>query len=145
MARFLYANRPSKHIQRRMVVDACRRLRVFSSLCDYRYVGFGAYEFVNFELVRRELGIVQMDSIEQDTRYEDRYLFNRPFAEIEVHFDTANNVLPNLLEEAALRVVWLDYTSGLNQKVLQDVGICIRKLTPGSVLNRPGKAGGLIA
>lgn len=134
MARFLYINRPSKHIQRRMIVDACRRLRSFAPLSDYAYIGFGAFEYVDFDLVRRELGIVTMHSIEQDTNAQGRYLFNRPFAQIAVHFDRASNVLPDLLEDAVLRIVWLDYTSGLTQEVLQDVGTCVRKLTAGSVL-----------
>ena len=147
MARFLYAQRPSKHIQRRMVIDACRKLRAFAPLIDYEYIGFGAYEFIDFELCRRELGIVSMHSIEVDSMRQDRYTFNRPFAEIEIHFDRASNVLPDLLDEARLRIVWLDYTAGVSQEVLQDLGTCIRKLTPGSVLvitvaARPAKPAG---
>lgn len=134
MADFLYAQRPSKHVQRRIVVDACRKLRAFAPLHEYEYVGFGAYEFVDFELFRRELGIVKMESIEADTNAQDRYLFNRPFADIKVHFDRASNVLPDLLDRPALRIVWLDYTCGLNQEVLQDIGTCVRELSAGSVL-----------
>src|SRR5919106_3791691 len=134
MARFLWAHRPSKHVQRRMVVDVCRQLRTFDELTNYRYVGFGAYEFVDFELFRRELGIVGMDSIEFDTSGQERYRFNRPFGEIELHFDRASDVLPDLLEDPLLRIVWLDYTWGLNQEVLQDVGTCVRKLVAGSML-----------
>jgi hypothetical protein len=134
MARFLYGSRPSKHVQRRMVVDACRRLRAFAPLAEYEYLGFGAFEFVDFELVRRELGIVRMQSIEEDTNGQARYLFNRPFAEIRMHFSRASDVLPDLLDEPVLRIVWLDYTGLLEHEVLQDVGTCIRKLVPGSVL-----------
>jgi hypothetical protein len=134
MARFLYAQRPSKHIQRRMVVDACRKLRAFAPLTEYEYVGFGAYEFVDFELCRRDLGIVSMHSIELDTNAQDRFTFNRPFAEIQIHFDRASNVLPDLLDGPQLRIVWLDYTTGISQEVLQDIGTCVRKLSGGSVL-----------
>jgi len=134
MARFLYAQRPSKHIQRRMVIDTCRKLRVFAPLPEYQYVGFGAYEFVDFELCRRELGIVSMHSIELNSHQQDRYSFNRPFSDIKIHFDRASNVLPDLLEDPLLRIVWLDYTSGIDQEVLQDLGTCIRKLIPGSVV-----------
>jgi hypothetical protein len=117
-----------------MVIDACRKLRAFSPLPDYQYVGFGAYEFVDFELCRRELGVTTMHSIEMDTNGQERYVFNRPFADIEVHFNRASNVLPDLLDDPALRIVWLDYTKGLDQEVLQDIGICTRKLVAGSVL-----------
>ncbi len=126
MARFLYAQRPSKHIQRRMVVDAFRKLRAFAPLPEYEYVGFGAYEFVDFELCRRELGIVSMHSIEVNSHQQDRYLFNRPFSDIELHFDRASNVLPDLLEDPVLRIIWLDYTSGIDQEVLQDLGLSFR-------------------
>ena len=134
MPKFLYAHRPSKHVQRRVVIDACRKLRAFSPLAEYQYIGFGAYEFVDFDLCRRELGVIEMHSIEMDTNGRERYLFNRPFADIEVHFNRASNVLPDLLDDPALRIVWLDYTSGLNREVLQDIGICTRKLVAGSVL-----------
>lgn len=134
MARFLYSQRPSKHIQRKMVVDACRRLRAFAPLNHYEFIGFGAYEFVDFELVRRELGVCDMHSIELNWKDQDRYLFNRPFEGIEIHFDRASNVLPDLLDKPRLRIVWLDYTTNLNAEVLQDLGVCFRKLTPGSVV-----------
>ena len=117
-----------------MVVDALRRLRVFSPLPDYEYVGFGGMEFVDFELVHRELGIRWMTSIEIDTRNKDRYEFNAPFADVKLMFDRASAILPTLLDEAVLRVVWLDYECRLHQEVLQDLGTAVRKLLPGSVL-----------
>lgn len=155
MARFLYNQRPSKHVQRRMVIDACRKLRWFAPLPDYEFVGFGAYEFVDFELCRRELGVLRMHSIEANTNAQDRYKFNRPFASIDLHFDRATNVLPDLLDDPVLRIVWLDYTQGLDREVLQDIGTCARRLQPGSALivttaarpDRPMKArrAGLVA
>jgi hypothetical protein len=135
MGRFLWAQRPSKHVQRRMVVDACRRLRSFAPLDQYRYVGFGAYEFVDFELFRRELGIVEMHSIEGgEGEEEGRFTFNRPFGEVSVHFGRASDLLPDILDDAVLRIVWLDYLSSLSAEVLQDVGTCGRMMIPGSVL-----------
>lgn len=134
MADFLYAHRPSKHVQRRMIVDACRRLDRIAPLEAYRFVGFGAYEYVDFELVRRELGIVGMDSIEADVKHQARYEFNRPFHGIELHFARASDVLPDLLDAAVRRIVWLDYLEGVDREVLTDLGTCVRKLAPGSVM-----------
>lgn len=133
MAGISYVRRPAKFIQRRMVVDALRRLRAFAPLNDYEYVGFGGMEFVDFDLVHRELGIRRMVSIELDSRNKDRYRFNAPFAEIKLMFDRASAVLPTLLDEAVLRVLWLDYECRLKQEVLQDLGTALRKLLPGSV------------
>lgn len=134
MQRLSYARRPAKFIQRRMVVDALRRLRAFSPLTDYEYVGFGGMEFVDFELIHRELGIKAMTSIEEDSRNADRYRFNVPFADVSVEFDRASAVLPTLLDTPVLRVVWLDYECELNLEVLQDVGTALRKLVQGSAL-----------
>jgi hypothetical protein len=116
-----------------MVVDALRRLRAFAPLSSYEYVGFGGMEFVDFDLIHRELGIRRMTSIELDSRNKDRYEFNAPFADVKIMFDRASAVLPTLLDEAKLRVVWLDYECQLNQEVLQDLGTALRKLLPGSV------------
>jgi len=117
-----------------MVVEALRRLRVFSPLADYQYVGFGGMEFVDFELIHRELGVRRMTSIEADSRNSDRYEFNAPFADVTLKFDRASAVLPTLLDEPTLRIVWLDYECELNLEVLQDLGTALRKLVPGSVL-----------
>lgn len=134
MAGISYAQRPAKHIQRRMVVDALRRLRAFSPLAEYEYVGFGGMEFVDFELIHRELGVQEMTSIELDSHNAPRYRFNAPFADLTLKFDRASAVLPTLLDAPALRVVWLDYECPLNQEVLQDLGTALRKLLVGSVL-----------
>lgn len=134
MDRPSYAVRPAKHIQRRMAVEALRQLRAFSPLSAYQYVGFGGLEFVDFELVHRELGIERMASIEKDFKRAERYRFNAPFSSVQLHLDRASAVLPTLLDERVLRVVWLDYESRLNLEVLQDVSSAIRKLLAGSVL-----------
>lgn len=134
MARFTYAFRPAKHIVRRMIVDTCRRLRSFAPLSEYQYVGFGGYEFVDFELVHRELGVPHLISIESDTNSADRYMFNRPFGDIEMHLDRASIVLPELLDDKRLRIVWLDYTSRLNLEVLADLQTAARRLLAGSIL-----------
>jgi hypothetical protein len=117
-----------------MVVDALRRLRAFSPLEDYEYVGFGGMEFVDFELVHRHLGIEGMVSIEENGHDAARFRFNIPFAGVSVRFDKASAVLPTLLDKPCLRVVWLDYECELNLEVLQDLGTAIRKLVPGSAL-----------
>jgi hypothetical protein len=133
MPRFSYALRPAKHIERRMLVDASRRLRTFAPLVEYQYVGFGSFEFVDFELVHRELGITNMLSIESGGPAE-RYEFNRPFSDVTIQFDRASNVLPSLLDSDDRRIIWLDYESQLNHEVLQDIGTALRRLRAGSAL-----------
>jgi hypothetical protein len=134
MPRVQYAFRPAKHIQRRMIVDACRRIGLLVDFKTYEYVGFGGLEFVDFELVHRELSINRMTSIEHDAENRKRYRSNRPFSCIDLQFGRASELLPGLHDEARPRIVWLDYMSRLNHEVLQDIGTCIRRLVPGSIV-----------
>ena len=131
---FLYQKRPSKHVQRRAIVDALRRLSSLGTLPAYRYVGFGSYEFVDFELVHRDLGIDAMDSIEIEEAIYFRALDNAPFSSVAVHHDNATDALPKLLNRDERQIVWLDYVSRLDKIVLGDLKICARHLPIGSVL-----------
>ncbi|MFI4991372.1 MAG: O-methyltransferase [Solirubrobacterales bacterium] len=124
--------RPNKQIQRLMCVEVMRRLSAFRPLSDYRYVGLGGYEFVDFDLVYRALGIRRMTSIEDRGKFE-RYEFNRPFSEVDIEWGSTNERLPTLALDGPL-IVWLDYCCPLNKNVLQDVRLLGEKLNAGSML-----------
>ncbi len=133
MAKMSYEFRPSKAVTRRLFVDLLRRLAPVAALPDYRYVGFGALEFLDFEAVHRQLGITTMTSIEGDTAGIERYRWNRPFNGIEVLPGRASTLL-STLDWAGLAIVWLDYTSALTTEVIGDVETLARVLIPGSIL-----------
>uniref|UniRef100_A0AAU1ZZV6 Methyltransferase n=1 Tax=Streptomyces sp. NBC_00093 TaxID=2975649 RepID=A0AAU1ZZV6_9ACTN len=133
MAAIDYQIRPSKAVQRHMIVDVCRRLTAMARLEDYQYVGFGALEFVDFHLVHRALNITSMISIEADSNSIQRYLFNRPFKTVQVVPGRSSVVLPDLSWDR-LSIVWLDYTQRLNDEVISDVALLCGRLQPGSVL-----------
>lgn len=128
-----YAFRPAKRIQRIMAFDALRLLRSFAALDRYRYVGLGGWEFVDFRLVRQELGVRQMVSIEKDTDARDRYEFNRPFAEVELRFGRSDEVLADLHHDV-LTIAWMDYTSKVNGVVLADLRLLCHELPVGSAV-----------
>jgi hypothetical protein len=117
-----------------MVVDALRKLRVFSPMQAFEYVGFGGMEFVDFELIHRELDVKKMVSIETNGHDAARFKFNAPFRGVDLKFGKASSVLPSLLDAPCLRILWLDYECELNLEVIQDLGTALRKLVPGSVL-----------
>jgi hypothetical protein len=124
--------RPAKQIIRQMGVDAMRRLASFRRLSDYRYVGMGGYEFVDFDLVRRGLGVRRMTSIESEIE-EDRLKFNKPFLEVEIEMGTSNEVLPNLpLDEPS--IIWMDYCSRLRHDEIRDAILLGERMQPGSML-----------
>jgi hypothetical protein len=133
MPKLQYELRPAKHIVRRMIVEGCRQLSHIAPLSKYQYVGFGGLEFVDFQLVHRELGINEMQSIEHDTTWPERYEFNKPFKGVTVHMGKASAVLPTL-DWDGLRVVWLDYEQALDEEVIRDCEGLGRLLHQGSVL-----------
>jgi hypothetical protein len=124
--------RPAKQIQRLMAVDAMRRLCNFRPLHEYRYVGMGGYEFVDFDLVHRALGVHRMTSIEGKVE-EARLKFNRPFPDIDLQIGTSNEVLTAIPLDEPL-IVWMDYCSKLRHNVLQDALLLGEQLQPGSML-----------
>jgi len=127
-----YLNRPAKSIERLMLVDAFRRLSAFGPLTEYSYIGFGAHEFVDFELLWRTTGITEMISIEKETPVE-RFRFNRPFGSIVVEPGSSATVLPNLTFSPHT-IMWLDYTAKLNSAVINDLILAASRLGSGSVL-----------
>jgi len=132
MGAISYENRPSKAVTRLIFVEMLRHLKVIAPLRDYQYIGFGALEFLDFDLVHRRLGIDRMTSIEASEPLE-RYEYNRPFSKINVLSGRAQTVLPGL-DWRTLSIVWLDYTSALTEEVIRDVEYMSRVLIPGSVL-----------
>jgi hypothetical protein len=115
-----------------MAVDAMRRLCNFHRLANYRYVGMGGYEFVDFDLVHRALGVHRMTSIESKID-EERLRFNRPFVEVDVEIGTSNDVLPTLPLDGPL-IVWMDYCSKMRHDVIQDALLLGEQLQAGSML-----------
>jgi hypothetical protein len=127
-----YLNRPAKYIERLMLVDAFRRLSAFGPLTEYAYIGFGAHEFVDFELLWRTIGITDMTSIEREIPV-DRFKFNRPFGAIVVEPGTSSTVLPKLNFKPHT-IVWLDYTGKLTVPIINDIVYTAGRLGSGSVL-----------
>jgi hypothetical protein len=115
-----------------MLVEAFRRLAVFGPLPEYAYIGFGAHEFIDFELVWRTIGITEMTSIEKEIP-PDRFQFNRPFGGIVVEPGTSDTVLPKLTFRPH-SIVWLDYTGKLSLPTINDLVYSAGRLGSGSVL-----------
>jgi hypothetical protein len=124
--------RPNKQIQRLMCVEVMRRLSAFRPVSEYRYVGLGGYEFIDFDLVYRALGIREMTSIENSGKLE-RYEFNRPFSRVAIEGGSTNERLRTLALDRPL-VIWLDYCAPLNGSVLQDIRLLGEKVAAGSML-----------
>lgn len=116
-----------------MFCDAVRSLRALRPMAEYRYVGLGDWQFVDFELMRREVGIRSMVSIERDTAHQARFEENKPFAEIDLLFGDAFEKLQEI-DLAVPTIAWLDYTSKLDASVLRDLRYLAGGLPAGSVI-----------
>ena len=130
-----YLLRPNKNIERKMIFD---RLAHIGGTLDFRgcrYVGFGSLWFVDFVLAHRMLKIQDMLSIE-NPEYAERADFNRPYSSIEVRPGWSTDILNDMQEAEWERpqVVWFDYDGTLDDTVVADLEILIRKLSAGSVL-----------
>ncbi len=128
-----YEFRPAKAAQRRMIVDACRRLTAIAALDQYQYVGFGGLEFIDFVEFHRSLGVPHMTSIERDTNMQHRLEFNKPYNGIRLLMGEARNELPQV-DWTNLSITWLDYTDVLTTDILRDVDFVVRSSQPGSVV-----------
>jgi hypothetical protein len=134
MNRPVYAQRASKAVTRLVFVEMLQRLAGLEDVSKYQYVGFGALEFLDFDLVHRRLGLKSMTSIESKPKQVIRQSANIPYNGIHVVEGDAKDVLPNLDWEP-LSIVWLDFECGLNYRsVIPAVEYLARKLRPGSVL-----------
>jgi hypothetical protein len=128
-----YSDRQSKLVTRRILVEALHRLQPVEHLSNYAYVGFGAYQFLDFDLVHRHLGINQMTSIESDARLIARCHFNVPYRGIDIFEGTATTMIPTI-NWTKKAIVWLDYTQRLRTSEMADCENLGMRLVPGSVL-----------
>jgi hypothetical protein len=128
-----YGLRPAKHIERKMLGEAFRRLSEFGSLESYRYVGFGSIYFTDFILFHKSLGLSNLHSIEKDSYNEPRFNFNSPFKCIQLHFGESNVELPKLNWNVR-SIIWLDYDDPLDGKILTDVSFITAQCLQGSML-----------
>ena len=115
-----YSLRPAKFAERKMLCEMFSRLRPFSPLQDYQYVGFGSIWFADHLLFHKSLGIQEMISIERVGAHKSRFEFNRPFANVDIRIGAAKQHLPSLDWDKRL-ILWLDYDDALWRGILDDV------------------------
>jgi hypothetical protein len=131
--RINYNLRPAKHVERKMMCEAFRRLSAFGSVDSYRYVGFGSFYFRDFALIHRALGISNMLSIEREEENRERFQFNVPYRCIEIAFGESSEILPTLKWDVRT-ILWLDYDYGLDTSILGDLTHFCANACAGSVL-----------
>jgi len=132
--RINYTLRIAKNIERKMMCEAFRRLSEIRLVETYRYIGFGSLYFSDFVLFHKILNITALHSIEKDESAKKRFVFNRPFGYINLHFGESTKVLPQLDWHGEPSIVWLDYDGQLTQDTLADIQTVCTSASPGSFL-----------
>lgn len=130
-----YRVRPAKSIERKMLVEAFRRLECFGSLEAYRYVGFGSVYFSDFSLFHKMLGFQSMISIEmtEDVATQNRFKFNAPYKYVQMAFDQSTTALAKM-DWHERTVLWLDYDSHISKVTLDDIAAFCTKACSGSAI-----------
>lgn len=128
-----YGLRPAKHIERKMLVEAFRRLFPFRPPDQYRYIGLGSIYFVDFILIHKALGIRDMVSIERRVQDRYRFEFNRPYECVVMAFGESGDQLP-LLEWDKPTILWLDYDNPLEAGHLEDINTFVARANAGDVI-----------
>ena len=129
-----YDLRPSKQVERRILLDFFRRLAGCGvPIEEFRYTGMGSIHFVDHILFHKFLGIDKLVSVEHDEDIESRLRFNRPFDNIELKIMSIGDYIPQL-DKSEQHIVWLDYDYQLSEAMVNDVVSCANYLPIGSFI-----------
>ena len=128
-----YSLRPGKFAERKILCEIFSRLRPFSPLQDYQYVGFGSIWFADHMLFHKSLGIRKMVSIERVRAHTERFKFNRPYANVDIRIGAASQHLTSLDWDERL-ILWLDYDDSLSPSILDDARTVAARAESGMML-----------
>ena len=130
-----YHLRPNKAVDRNLFIESLVHLRKMVNISEYRYIGFGSYEFDEFKSIYRTLGIEDLHSIEMDPEVYKRQMFNRPYSFIQLYNKTFGEYIDEDYDGAKKSIVWADFTEA-NKKnsQCQDISNISSKMGEGDIL-----------
>lgn len=133
-----YSLRTNKSIQRSLVFEGVRLLKSGLKLSRLGYIGFGSLWFTDFVTAHKALGIRHMYSMERDKVGYARAKFNQPFKTIHVQRGACSQLLPKFLATQAGAgrpwLIWLDYDTGLDSEIVDDLRAVVEKAPSNSIL-----------
>jgi hypothetical protein len=131
--KFNYLLRPSKQVERKLIIEAVQRLRDGGfRIPDYTYVGLGSPYYADFVLFHKYLYLDRMVCAEASD-IPRRMRFNKPFSFVRLRMEKIGDVLPQLSRDAP-HFVWLDYDTALSEDVVQDLTAAVNVLAADSIL-----------
>ena len=127
-----YDLRPSKQVERRIMLDFFQRLSGSGVPCyQFRYTGMGSIHFIDHILFHKFLGLTKLVSVERDGSIRKRVHFNQPFNVVEIEIMEIGDYIPSLSKNEK-HIVWLDYDYRLSEEMIEDVKSCSYFLSSGS-------------
>ena len=128
-----YLIRPSKQVERKLIIEALHRLQTAYSIDNYQYVGMGSLFYVDFQMFHKYLGIKDMVSMEMEEEKINRFDFNKPYDFIELRPGISTDLLP-ALDWRKDMFIWLDYDSEISKMVVSDIQIICNRIKRGGIL-----------
>ena len=131
----VYHLRPNKAVDRNLFVEGLIHFGKMVDISEYRYIGFGSYEFDEFKLIYRTLGIEDLHSIEMDSDVFRRQKFNKPYSCIQLFNKTCGEYFDEDYDGAKHSIVWADFSEA-NEKhsQCQDIANICSKMQEGDIL-----------
>jgi hypothetical protein len=129
---FDYALRPSKQVERKMMIEILLRLsRADYLISEYTYLGLGSVYYVDFVMFHKYLFIDRMICLEWSP-VPKRMKFNKPFKFINLKLASLADYIPSIAQNKRY-LAWFDYDRALDPAMLQDIDGCLVRLAPKSV------------
>jgi hypothetical protein len=116
-----------------MMAEAFKMLQPYGPLRDYKYIGLGGLEFIDFKIFFKKLEIRNLVSIEKDTNSQSRFEFNKPFNAIDIKFNYTWDVIKDIDWDKKC-IVWLDYPYQIRKGIVKDIRYFVQNAPVGSFL-----------
>ncbi len=129
--KFNYTLRPAKSIERKIIVDSILAQLTKDEIDKCTFVSLGSVFFSDFIIFRKKLKLNNMISIEANEDDRVRFMFNKPFGNIDLRMGHTNKVLPEL-EWDSPYIIWLDYEDCLKPYMFDDLETIFNRIKPNS-------------
>lgn len=103
-----YHLRPNKAIDRYAFLELLSKIDRYSSISDYKYIGFGGHSLEDFKYIHSRFGLGNMLSIEEDADVYNRQKFNRPHNCIDCLQQSSSTFIDDF-QRTQKTIIWLDY------------------------------------
>ena len=128
-----YLLRPSKQIERKIIIDLLARLNLTIPISKYQYIGMGSIYYFDFILMHKYFNINKMVSIDNKS-CKKRFLFNKPYDFVDFeNCNTSDYLYRHNYSKNSM--FWLDYDGHIiaNDFLKEDVSILGKNCSKGDI------------